>query len=156
MKDFIKILFFWKILTFDKNRDNEKIFKSFFPNFKSKVCSQDFSTNELEVDFTSDLVCVQIQSVSRPTFINKSAYNLKIRLLVRQTVKFNICRKKSFWNLRLSSKNCVQYVITLMLCFHRNYLNFPVVFAKQVSLAAMIRLCGVIWTVFFCGIRGLE
>ena len=54
-KDFIKILIFWKIFYFYKNRDSEKVFH-FFPNFKSKVCSQDFSTNELEVDFLSDLV----------------------------------------------------------------------------------------------------
>ena len=39
LKDFMKILFFWKILNFDKDRDNEK---EIFLNLKSTVCSQDF------------------------------------------------------------------------------------------------------------------
>ena len=47
---------FLKNLEFSENRDKGKIFEFFFPNFKSKVCSQDFSANELEVDFLSDLV----------------------------------------------------------------------------------------------------
>ena len=55
LKRFYQNFNFWKILNFDKNRDNEKVFH-FFPNFKSKVCSQDFSKNEQEVDFLSDLV----------------------------------------------------------------------------------------------------
>ena len=33
-----------------------KKFSIFFPYFESKVCSQDYSTNELKVDFLSDLV----------------------------------------------------------------------------------------------------
>ena len=55
LKDFIKIFIFWKILNFDKNRDNEKVFH-FFPNFESKMCSQGFSTIEQEVDFLTNLV----------------------------------------------------------------------------------------------------
>ena len=55
LKDSLKILIFWKILNFDKNRDNGNVFH-FFPNFKSKVCSQDFTTNKLGVDFLSDLI----------------------------------------------------------------------------------------------------
>ena len=56
LKDFMNILIFLKILNFDKNRDNGKVFRFFFPDFKSKACSPDFSTNELDVDFLSDLV----------------------------------------------------------------------------------------------------
>ena len=52
LKDFIKSLNFYK------NRDNEKVFH-FLPFFKSKVCSQDFSTNKLEVNFQSDLVILK-------------------------------------------------------------------------------------------------
>ena len=46
----MKFLIILKILNFDKNRDNRKVF-DFFPDFKSKMCSQDLSENELEVDF---------------------------------------------------------------------------------------------------------
>ena len=35
-----------------------EITENFFPNFKIKVCSQDFSTNKLEVDFLCDLPVV--------------------------------------------------------------------------------------------------
>ena len=55
LKRFYQNFNFLKILNFDNNSDNEKFFH-FFPNFKSKVCSQDFSKNELDVDFLSDLV----------------------------------------------------------------------------------------------------
>ena len=34
----------------------KKFVNFLFPNFKYKVCSQDFSINELEVDLLSDLV----------------------------------------------------------------------------------------------------
>ena len=57
--DFIlKVLerFYQNFNFFDKNRDNEKVFQFFFPNFKYKVCSQDFSSTELGVNFSSDLV----------------------------------------------------------------------------------------------------
>ena len=43
------------MLNFNKNHDDEKVFNFFFPNVKSKVCSKDFSTNELEVDLTSSI-----------------------------------------------------------------------------------------------------
>ena len=61
MKDFIKILIYRKILNFDKNRENGKVFHFFskLDYFKSKVCFEDFSTNELEVDFVPDLVIFQ-------------------------------------------------------------------------------------------------
>ena len=41
--------------------DNDFLLKNFanFADFKSKVCSQAFSTNELEVDFLSDLVILK-------------------------------------------------------------------------------------------------
>ena len=41
--------------------DNDFLLQSFpnFPDFKSKVCSQAFSTYELEVDFLSDLVILK-------------------------------------------------------------------------------------------------
>ena len=36
---------------FDRFYQNFYFLKNFFPNFKSKVYSQEFSRNELEVDF---------------------------------------------------------------------------------------------------------
>ena len=55
LKKFYQNFFFEKSLILIKNRDNVKVC-NFFPNFKSKMCSQGFSTNELEVDFLTDLV----------------------------------------------------------------------------------------------------
>ena len=43
------------MLNFVEIRDNEKKIQHFFLNLKSKVYPQDFSTNELEDDFLSDL-----------------------------------------------------------------------------------------------------
>ena len=56
LKKIFLILIFWEILISDKNRDNGEFLSLFFPYFKSKASSQDFSSNELEVDFPSDLV----------------------------------------------------------------------------------------------------
>ena len=39
---------------------------NFFHNFKSKVCSQDFATNELKVDLLSDLVIFKLLSFVDP------------------------------------------------------------------------------------------
>ena len=49
LERFYQNFHFWKNLEYEK-------FTNFFPNFKAKVCSQDFSENEQEVDFPSDLL----------------------------------------------------------------------------------------------------
>ena len=49
LERFNRNFIFYKMLNYDKNRDMEKVFQFFFPNSKYKVCSQDFSINELEL-----------------------------------------------------------------------------------------------------------
>ena len=42
LKDLIKILIFWKILNFNKNRDNRKVFRLFFLILNPKCALKTF------------------------------------------------------------------------------------------------------------------
>ena len=54
-------------------------FSNVFPNFKFKLCSQDFSTNKLEVDFLSDLVSPGVNKIRIVKIIKITKFYYKIK-----------------------------------------------------------------------------